>query len=126
MTNAIDYGIGMADNTEIDQYNILQATFLAMHRAIEKLKFKPDFLLIDGNRFRPYQDVTHYCFVKGDSRYMAIAAASILAKTYRDRLMQELSRNFPHYGWDRNAGYPTRLHRAAIREFGGFFRVPGD
>ena len=115
---AIEYGIGIADNLEIDQHNILQATFLAMHRAIDELKTKPKILLIDGNRFRPYRNIPHQCIVKGDSRYMSIAAASVMAKTYRDELMNKLSVNFPHYGWDRNVGYPTRFHRDAIREFG--------
>jgi ribonuclease HII len=118
VSTAIDYGIGVADNLEIDQHNILQATFLAMHRAIDKLKTKPEILIIDGNRFRSYRNIPHHCIVKGDSRYLSIAAASVMAKTYRDELMNKLSINFPHYGWDRNAGYPTRFHRDAIREFG--------
>lgn len=115
---AIDYAIGIADNNEIDQYNILQATFLAMHRAIEKLKHKPEILLVDGNRFLAFRDITHHCIIKGDSKYMTIAAASVIAKTYRDQLMYELSVNFPHYGWERNVGYPTKSHRDAIRKYG--------
>ena len=118
LEKAVDYGIGVADNSEIDQHNILQATFLAMHRAINQLKRIPEFLIIDGNRFLPYGNVNHYCIVKGDSRYMSIAAASIMAKTFRDQLMHDLSRDFPHYGWERNAGYPTRYHRNAIRKYG--------
>ena len=118
INNAIDYGIGEASNIEIDRVNILNATFLAMHRAISKLKITPEFLIIDGNRFSPYGEVPFKCIVKGDSKYMSIAAASILAKTHRDELMKELSIAFPNYGWDKNAGYPTKSHRLSIREYG--------
>jgi ribonuclease HII len=116
--NAIDYGIGEASNIEIDGVNILNATFLAMHRAIEKLIIPPEFLIIDGNRFLAYREIPFKCIVKGDAKYMSIAAASILAKTYRDEVMKDLSVRFPGYGWERNAGYPTEFHRQSIREFG--------
>jgi ribonuclease HII len=118
LENALDFGIGIADNKEIDMHNILRATFIAMHRAIDKLKRLPEILIIDGNRFLTYKDVPHQCIVKGDSKYMSVAAASILAKTFRDQMMQDLSADFPDYGWDRNVGYPTKLHRSAIRKFG--------
>ncbi|HLF33135.1 MAG TPA: ribonuclease HII [Cyclobacteriaceae bacterium] len=116
--DALDYGIGMADNLEIDHLNVLQATMLAMHRAIGGLKTVPEFLIIDGNRFNPFRNIPHQCLVKGDALYMSIAAASILAKTHRDEMMRKLVPEYPEYGWERNVGYPTRGHRAAIRKFG--------
>ena len=100
------------------QINILNASFLAMHRAIDQLKIRPQHLLIDGNRFRKYADIPHTTVVKGDGKYLSIAAASILAKTYRDDYMNCLHEEFPCYGWDRNKGYPTKKHRAAIAEHG--------
>ena len=103
---------------EIDRINILNASFLAMHRAIEQLNPQPQHLLIDGNRFKPYPDIPHTCVVKGDSKYEAIAAASILAKTYRDDYMNRLHEQYPMYDWNRNKGYPTKAHRAAIRQYG--------
>jgi ribonuclease HII len=112
------WGIGHCSPQEIDEMNILKASFLAMHRAIDQLKIKPELLLIDGNRFTPYVDIPHHCIVKGDSKFLSIAAASILAKTYRDEWMEELAQEFPRYGWDKNAGYPTKAHREAIREIG--------
>ncbi len=115
---AIAWAIGKVDNVEIDKINILNASFLAMHRAIEQLKIKPESLLIDGNRFNPYKDIPHICIVKGDNKFLAIAAASILAKTYRDDYMQELHKEFPNYDWDNNAGYPTEKHRTALRKHG--------
>lgn len=115
---AIDYGIGEVCNMEIDQINILNASFLAMHRALDQSKIKADMLLIDGNRFKPYKDVPHKCIISGDALYFSIAAASILAKTYRDRIMYDLSNKYPHYGWDTNAAYATQKHRAAIMEKG--------
>ncbi len=115
---AIAYGIGVVDHLEIDKINILNASFEAMHRAVRQLKQVPDFLLIDGNRFNPYPAIDHACIVKGDSKYLAIAAASILAKTHRDALMDELHQQFPHYGWNQNKGYPTKSHRAMILEHG--------
>ncbi len=105
-------------NLEIDQINILNASFLAMHRALDKLTVVPDLLLIDGNRFKPYPFVPHVCIVKGDTKYLSIAAASVLAKTYRDDLMRKLAGEFPHYGWEQNAAYPTPFHRRAIKEYG--------
>ena len=103
---------------EIDEINILNASILGMHRSIDQLKQRPDFIAVDGNKFKPYQDIPHHCQVKGDATYMNIAAASVLAKTYRDDRMKELATEYPEYGWERNAGYPTKGHRDAIREFG--------
>ena len=115
---ALSYAVAEVDHHTIDQINILQASFLAMHRAVEKLTVVPELLLVDGNRFRPYPFVPHQCIVKGDSVYYSIAAASVLAKTYRDRLMVRLSQEYPFYGWDTNVGYPTVAHRRAIQEHG--------
>jgi ribonuclease HII len=116
---AIAYGIGMVDNEEIDKMNILNASFKAMHLAIKQLHpEKFNFLLIDGNRFKPYRSVKHACIVKGDGKYMSIAAASILAKTHRDELMSKYAEIYPQYDWHKNVGYPTRTHREAIRKFG--------
>ena len=115
---AIAWAVAQVDNTEIDEINILNASFLAMHRAIDKLKKTPEVLLIDGNRFKTYKNIPHNCIVKGDGKYLSIAAASILAKTYRDEYMGRLHRKFPEYYWCSNKGYPTRKHRDAIREFG--------
>ena len=116
--SAISWAIGVCTPAEIDDINILNASFLAMHRAVEKLPEAPQHLLIDGNRFRPFPGIPHTCLVKGDSKFYSVAAASILAKTYRDELMQNLHEEFPHYRWDLNKGYPTRVHRAAIAEYG--------
>ncbi len=115
---ALAFGIGIVSNTEIDEINILNASFLAMHRAIQKLSVLPDHLLIDGNRFKPYPAIGHTCIVKGDGRYLPIAAASVLAKTCRDDLMNELHLDYPDYAWNRNKGYPTKAHREAIRKKG--------
>lgn len=115
---AICWAVGIVTPEEIDKINILNASFLAMHRAVEQLTPKPEHLLIDGNRFKPYPGIKHTCIVKGDGKYLSIAAASILAKTYRDDYMQELHKQFPQYGWDRNKGYPTKAHRAAIQKTG--------
>lgn len=115
---AIAWAIGIVDNTEIDEINILNASFLAMHRALDQLKIKPEELLIDGNRFKQYQSIPHHCIIKGDGKYMSIAAASVLAKTYRDDIMDELHRQFPHYAWDKNKGYPTKAHRLGIEQYG--------
>ena len=104
--------------SEIDEINILNASILAMHRAVDQLSVRPQALIIDGNRFRPYQDLPYTTIVKGDGKYQSIAAASILAKTFRDDYMKELHEQYPFYGWNRNAGYPTREHREAIREHG--------
>ena len=115
---ALHYAVAEVDHHTIDKINILQASFLAMHRAIDQLRTKPELLLVDGNHFQPYPLVPHQCIIKGDSLYYSIAAASVLAKTYRDDLMQRLAEDFPPYGWETNVGYPTKAHRAAIREHG--------
>lgn len=115
---AVAWAVGRADPDEIDRINILQASFLAMHRALDGLRQRPEFILVDGNRFRRYGDVPHLCVVKGDGKYAAIAAASILAKTYRDADMHRLAALFPEYDWAGNKGYPTAAHRAAIRRHG--------
>lgn len=115
---AVQWAIGVVSHEEIDRINILNASFLAMHRAIDQLALKPEFLIVDGNRFNPYPEIPHACIVKGDSKYFSIAAASVLAKTFRDDLMQKLALDFPEYGWQTNAGYPTIKHREAIAAFG--------
>lgn len=115
---SIAFAVSSISHTEIDKINILQASIKAMHCCIDKLNTKPDFLLIDGNRFKPYPFITHQCFVKGDGRFASIAAASILAKTHRDEYMQQLHHEFPQYGWDANKGYGTLQHRQAIDAFG--------
>lgn len=115
---AITWGIGIVEPFEIDQINILNASFLAMHRALDQLKSKPELLLIDGNRFNPYKDIPFECIVKGDGKFNSIAAASILAKTYRDEKMDELDSEFPMYNWKKNKGYAVKMHRHAIIEHG--------
>ncbi|MEP2026214.1 MAG: ribonuclease HII [Reichenbachiella sp.] len=117
-SDAIAWAVGVVSHTEIDEINILNASFLAMHRAVDQLKTKPELLLIDGNRFKTYSDIPHETIIKGDGKYYSIAAASVLAKTYRDELMTDLHQDFPEYGWQSNAGYPTKAHRQAIRDFG--------
>ena len=118
LTNALAYGIGIVSHVEIDEINILNASFLAMHRAIDILSIKPAFLLIDGNRFHAYNGIPHVCIVKGDGKYQSIAAASILAKTKRDEIMDSLHDLFPVYHWNQNKGYPTIQHRTAIATHG--------
>ncbi|WP_455513855.1 ribonuclease HII [Porphyromonas sp.] len=115
---ALSWGIGVCSPEEIDQLNILQASITAMHRAIDQLVLSPELLLIDGNRFRPYPGIPHECIVKGDATYRSIAAASILAKTERDRMMLELAQQYPGYGFAEHKGYPTPQHRAALAELG--------
>jgi len=115
---ATSWAIGLCDHHEIDEINILNASFLAMHKALDQLKHRPDFILVDGNKFKKYQEVDHACIIKGDSKYFSIAAASVLAKEYRDDLMREFAIKHPHYGWERNVGYPTKQHRAGIKEHG--------
>ena len=115
---AVAWAVGVVTPEEIDKINILNASFLAMHRAIEQLKVKPEHLLIDGNRFTPYEGIPHTTVVKGDGKYLSIAAASILAKTYRDDYMDRLAEEFPQYSWKENKGYPTKAHREAIRQYG--------
>ncbi len=115
---AIAWAVASVSPKEIDKINILNASFLAMHRAIEQLKTTPELLLIDGNRFTPYLGITHQCIVKGDSKFMSIAAASILAKTHRDEYMYKIAKQHPEYDWLSNKGYPTKKHRAAIAKHG--------
>lgn len=115
---AVAWAVGMVDNHEIDEINILNASFLAMHRALDKLEQSPQLLLIDGNRFKIYRDIPHECIVKGDGKYYAIAAASVLAKTHRDDYMLSLDAEFPQYNWASNKGYPTRDHKDAINVHG--------
>lgn len=116
--DAIAWAIGIVSPEEIDQINILNASITAMHRAIDQLQIRPEALIIDGNRFRPYHDIPYDTIVKGDGKYLSIAAASVLAKTYRDDYMKELHKEYPFYGWNHNAGYPTREHRQGIAEHG--------
>lgn len=116
--DALAWAIGTATAAEIDEINILRASILAMHRALDGLSMRPDFIIVDGNRFTPYGQTPHATIVKGDARYLSIAAASILAKTYRDDEMHRLAALFPGYGWERNAGYPTAAHREAIARLG--------
>lgn len=115
---AVAWAVGVVTAAEIDKINILRASILAMHRAIDALNVRPEHLLIDGNKFSPYPGITHSTIVKGDATFMSIAAASVLAKTYRDDYMLALAREYPQYDWQSNKGYPTVKHRAAIREFG--------
>ena len=116
--DAISFCVASMDNNEIDQINILKASILSMHKAVSGLTVIPQLLLIDGNKFIPYENIPHKCIVKGDATYMSIAAASILAKTYRDEFMYKIAKEFPEYHWDENKGYPTKSHRAAIMEYG--------
>lgn len=118
IANAISWSVAEVGNEEIDEINILNASFKAMHLAIDQLKVRPQFLLIDGNRFKPYNEVPFECVIKGDAAYLSIAAASILAKTHRDRQMEEWARQFPGYSWETNVGYPTEEHRDGIRKLG--------
>lgn len=116
--DALAWAVAEVSNEEIDEINILNASFKAMHLALDQLTMQPEFLLIDGNRFKPYRDVKFECVIKGDGKYLSIAAASVLAKNYRDELMSKLSEEFPGYGWHTNVGYPTIQHRDGIRELG--------
>jgi ribonuclease HII len=115
---ALAWAIGIVDNQAIDEVNILNASIAAMHQAIAQLTMVPEFLLIDGNRFKRYKNIPYLCVVKGDSKYLHIAAASVLAKTHRDEFMQKIHGEYPQYGWDRNKGYPTLEHRQAIARHG--------
>jgi len=116
--SALAFAVGIIDNNEIDKINILKASIMAMHKSLDQLKIKPEHIIIDGNKFIKYQEIPHQTIVKGDSKYYSIAAASILAKTYRDDIMHELDQQHPEYGWKQNKGYPTKKHRQAIKEFG--------
>ena len=118
LKEAIAWAVGICDQNEIDKINILNASILAMHKALSQLSVQPQHILVDGNRFKPFGKISHTCFVKGDGRFMSIAAASVLAKTYRDDYMMKIHADFPQYGWDRNKGYPTEKHREAIAAFG--------
>lgn len=115
---ALAWAVGIVTHEEIDRINILKGSFVAMHRALDQLKVKAEFIVVDGNRFIAYPNVPHECIIKGDGKFQNIAAASILAKTHRDEIMQELHEAHPEYGWDRNKGYPTKAHRMAIRAHG--------
>ena len=115
---AIAWAVSFVDNNEIDEVNILNASFLAMNRAVDQLKKAPELLLIDGNRYKPHNEIPFECIIKGDGKYYSIAAASILAKTYRDEYMYDLAEKHPEYQWNSNVGYPTTAHRAAIKDFG--------
>lgn len=115
---AVCFSVCHVFQDEIDEINILNASFLAMHRALDTMKKAPSFILVDGNRFKPYPTIAHECIIKGDGKYMSIAAASILAKTYRDEYMAKIHEEFPMYNWKKNKGYPTKEHREAIKEFG--------
>jgi ribonuclease HII len=118
ISSAVAWKVAFIDNNEIDKLNILRATIKAMHLAIEGLEKQPEFLLIDGNKFFPYSNIKHKTIVKGDGIYFSIAAASVLAKTFRDDYMEKIHKEFPEYGWDRNKGYPTSFHREAIMKYG--------
>ncbi len=115
---ALVWAVAFVSPKEIDEINILNASFLAMHRALDQLKVRPEFIAVDGNRFNPYKKIPYECCVKGDAKFLNIAAASILAKTYRDDYMKKIHEKFPHYDWHKNKGYPTQKHRLAISEFG--------
>jgi len=116
--NALDWAVGVCSPKEIDEMNILNASILAMHKALDQLKISPEFIAVDGNRFKKFKNIPHATQVKGDGRFLNIAAASILAKTFRDDIMEELHLEYPQYAWNSNMGYPTIAHRNAIREFG--------
>lgn len=116
--NALDWAVAEVDHEEIDRINILNASFLAMHRALDRLRLRPEHVLVDGNRFKKYSDLPHTCIVKGDGKYFSIAAASILAKTYRDDFMQKIACIHPEYEWHTNKGYPTIKHRNAVLKYG--------
>ena len=115
---ALAWAVGIVDNETIDQINILNASILAMHKAVEQLSIIPEHLIIDGNRFKKYKDIPHTCIVKGDAKYLSIAAASVLAKTHRDEIMKQLHNEFPEYLWQKNKGYPSKQHRKAIAAHG--------
>ena len=115
---AVAWAVGVVSAEEIDKINILNASFLAMHRALDQLKVRPEHIIVDGNRFKPYHEVPHVTIVKGDGKYLSIAAASILAKTYRDDYMNAIDAEYPVYGWKKNKGYPTKAHRAALVQYG--------
>jgi len=116
--DALAWAVGIVSSDEIDKINILNASILAMHRALDQLNLRPEYIIVDGNRFKKYQDIPYSTIVKGDGTYLSIAAASVLAKTYRDDYMNELAEQYPQYDWKNNKGYPTKKHRTAIKEYG--------
>ncbi|HFS67308.1 MAG TPA: ribonuclease HII [Flavobacteriia bacterium] len=116
--NALAYAVCFVDAAKIDKINILQASILAMQKSILKLSVKPEFIIVDGNKFNPLKDIPHQTIIKGDSKFMSIAAASVLAKTYRDEFMEKIAKKFPDYAWHKNKGYPTKEHRSAIKNYG--------
>jgi len=116
--NALAFGVSFVWQDEVDKINVLQASITGMHRAIEALKITPEYIIVDGNKFKNYKDIPHQTIVKGDAKYLSIAAASVLAKTYRDEYMTKIHQEFPEYNWQKNKGYPTKEHRNAIRKFG--------
>ncbi|CAL2087080.1 Ribonuclease HII [Tenacibaculum dicentrarchi] len=116
--HALAYGVAFISHQEVDEINVLQASITGMHRAISKLSIQPEFIIVDGNKFNPYKDIPYETIVKGDAKFMSIAAASVLAKTYRDEYMEKIHKEYPQYNWKKNKGYPTKEHRNAIREFG--------
>lgn len=118
---AISWAIGVVDEKKIDEINILNSSILAMHKALKNLTIKPDFIIVDGNKFKNFEDISHECIVKGDSKYLSIAAASILAKNERDRIMQKYHIEHPEYNWKQNKGYPTKKHREAIKIYGSSY-----
>lgn len=116
--HALAYGVAFVSHEEVDEINVLQASITGMHRSIEQLSIQPKFIIVDGNKFKPYKEIPHETIIKGDAKYMSIAAASVLAKTYRDDYMEKIHKEHPQYNWKKNKGYPTKEHRNAIREFG--------
>ena len=118
LNDAVTYAVAEVSHDEVDKFNVLKASFIGMHRALDRLSQKPELILVDGNRFIPYKEIPYECIIKGDGKFLSIAAASILAKTYRDELMYNLSKTYPEYGWERNVGYPTKEHRSAIEKYG--------
>ncbi|PHR69962.1 MAG: ribonuclease HII [Lutibacter sp.] len=116
--HALSWAVAFVDEKKIDEINILQSSILAMHKSIKKLDVKPEFIIVDGNKFKPFNKIPHQTIVKGDAKFMSIAAASVLAKTHRDAFMEKIGLEFPEYNWKQNKGYPTKQHRNAIREFG--------
>ena len=115
---ALAFGVSFVWQDEVDEINVLQASIAAMHRSIKQLQSEPEFIIVDGNKFKNYKNIPHKTIIKGDSKYLSIAAASILAKTYRDEYMEKIHLEFPNYNWKKNKGYPTKKHRQAIRDFG--------
>ncbi len=115
--NALAFGVCFIDNEEVDELNVLQASIMGMHRSIMKLSTQPEFIIVDGNKFKPFGEIPHETIVKGDAKFMSIAAASVLAKTHRDAFMEKIHEEFPEYNWRKNKGYPTKEHRNAIRQF---------